>query len=76
MFILFVLRRQPTDTLILSLYDTGGTILATSNYSRLDNINYGSGPGLTALELIGNYSEVLSVAQLAVVSFAAHEGSN
>ena len=75
MFILFVLRRQPTDTLTLSLYDTGGTILATSNYSRLDNINYGSGPGLTALDLIGNYSEVLSVAQLAVVSLAAHEGS-
>lgn len=64
------------NTAHASLYDTGGTIRSASNYSRLDNVNYGSGPGPTALDLIGNYSEVLSVAQIAVVPFPAPGGSS
>ncbi|EMR70592.1 putative l-asparaginase protein [Eutypa lata UCREL1] len=58
------------------IYSTGGTILSASNYSRLDNIHYGSGVGPTPQELIGNVSEVLDVAQLAVVRFAAPGGSS
>lgn len=58
------------------VYSTGGTILSASNYSRLDNIHYGSGVGPTPQELIGNVSEVLDVAQLAVVRFAAPGGSS
>ena len=59
-----------------SIYSTGGTILSASNYSRLDNVNYGSGVGPTVQELIGNVSEVLNVAQLAVVRFPATGGSS
>ena len=71
-----------------SLYDQGGTIASSSNYSRIDNINAGHGestsptlsnaqllhwlstplgPGLTAQDLLGKYSEILDVAQIAVV---------
>ncbi|KAI0022811.1 Asparaginase/glutaminase [Xylariomycetidae sp. FL0641] len=57
------------------IYDAGGTILSASNYSRLDNIKYGSGPSPTPQDLIGNVSEVLDVAQLAVVSFPTTGGS-
>ncbi|KAI1770807.1 Asparaginase/glutaminase [Hypoxylon cercidicola] len=57
------------------IYSTGGTILSASNYSRLDNIAYGAGVGPTPQELIGNVSEVLEVAQLAVVRFPAPDGS-
>ncbi|KAH7140601.1 Asparaginase/glutaminase [Dactylonectria macrodidyma] len=53
-----------------------GTILSASNYSRLDNVNYGSGVGPTPQELIGNISEVLDVAQLAVVNFDVSGGSS
>ncbi|GJC97079.1 L-asparaginase [Colletotrichum higginsianum] len=52
------------------IYSTGGTILSASNYSRLDNIAYGDGDNPTAEDLIGNVTEVLRVAQLAVVPFA------
>ncbi|KAM7185803.1 putative L-asparaginase [Rhypophila sp. PSN 637] len=52
-----------------------GTILSASNYSRLDNINYGSGPPLSVEHVIGNVSEVLSMAQLAVVNFPVVGGS-
>lgn len=58
-----------------SVYSAGGTVLSASNYSRLDNVNYGSGVGPTAQQLIGNVSEVLDVAQLAVVSFKVTGGS-
>ncbi|KAI8950312.1 hypothetical protein F4801DRAFT_355831 [Xylaria longipes] len=58
------------------IYDTGGTILSTSNYSRLDNVNYGSGYRPTVEDLIGNVSEVLNVAQLAVVQFDVRGGSS
>ncbi|KAI1758311.1 Asparaginase/glutaminase [Xylaria castorea] len=58
------------------VYDAGGTILSTSNYSRLDNVNYGSGYKPTVENLIGNVSEVLNVAQLAVVQFAVSGGSS
>ncbi|KAK1922514.1 Asparaginase/glutaminase [Papiliotrema laurentii] len=58
------------------LYDTGGTIRSASNYSRLDNINYGSAPGPTAMDLIGNYSEVLNIAQIAIVPFPTPGGSS
>ncbi|KAB5559589.1 Asparaginase/glutaminase [Coniochaeta sp. 2T2.1] len=58
------------------IYSAGGTILSASNYSRLDNVNYGSGVGPTVQELIGNVSEVLNVAQLAVVKFPASGGSS
>ncbi|OIW22829.1 Asparaginase/glutaminase [Coniochaeta ligniaria NRRL 30616] len=58
------------------IYSAGGTILSASNYSRLDNVNYGSGVGPTPEQLIGNVSEVLNVAQLAVVRFPASGGSS
>lgn len=57
------------------IYSTGGTILSASNYSRIDNIAYGRGPGPTPFDLVGNYSEVLSVAQLAIRTFPASGGS-
>nr|XP_036574233.1 L-asparaginase [Colletotrichum truncatum]KAF6780630.1 L-asparaginase [Colletotrichum truncatum] len=57
------------------IYSAGGTILSASNYSRLDNIAYGSGAAPTPEDLIGNVSEVLSVAQLAIVKFPASGGS-
>ncbi|KAL4876110.1 Asparaginase/glutaminase [Aspergillus karnatakaensis] len=53
----------------------GGTILSASNYSRLDNIHYGAGDGPTALDLINTVSEVLDVAQLAVIQFPVTGGS-
>ncbi|KAI1741758.1 Asparaginase/glutaminase [Xylaria scruposa] len=58
------------------IYDAGGTILSTSNYSRLDNVNYGGGYRPTVENLIGNVSEVLNVAQLAIVRFAVSGGSS
>ncbi|KAI8242078.1 hypothetical protein K4K55_011182 [Colletotrichum sp. SAR 10_96] len=48
------------------IYSAGGTILSASNYSRLDNIAYGSGNPPTPEDLIGNITEVLDVAQLAI----------
>ncbi len=60
---------------LFSVYSTGGTILSASNYSRLDNINYGLGVGPTPAELIGNVSEVLSIAQLGVLTLPAPGGS-
>ena len=57
------------------IYSAGGTILSASNYSRLDNIAYGRAPGPTPLDLIGNYTEVLSVAQLAIRTFPVSGGS-
>ena len=67
---------MPTSLNPSSIYSAGGTILSASNYSRLDNVNYGSGRGPTAEDLIGNVSEVLSVAQLAVVRFPVSGGSS
>ncbi|KAF5011887.1 hypothetical protein FDECE_2020 [Fusarium decemcellulare] len=58
------------------IYSAKGTILSASNYSRLDNVNYGSGVGPTPQDLIGNVSEVLDVAQLAVVNFNVTGGSS
>ncbi|RYC64313.1 hypothetical protein CHU98_g1919 [Xylaria longipes] len=43
---------------------------------RLDNVNYGSGYRPTVEDLIGNVSEVLNVAQLAVVQFDVRGGSS
>ncbi|KAK1448111.1 L-asparaginase [Colletotrichum cuscutae] len=57
------------------IYSAGGTILSASNYSRLDNIAYGAGASPTPYDLIGNVSEVLKVAQLAVVELNAPGGS-
>ncbi|KAK4186975.1 putative L-asparaginase [Podospora australis] len=57
------------------IYNARGTILSASNYSRLDNVNYGSGPPVTVDQIIGNVSEVLKLAQLAVVSFPVSGGS-
>lgn len=56
--------------LFYRLYNTGdGTILSGSTHGRLDNINYGSGPGsLTPETLVGNVSEVLDIAQIAVLN--------
>ncbi|KAH9214694.1 Asparaginase/glutaminase [Leptodontidium sp. 2 PMI_412] len=54
----------------------GGTILSASNYSRIDNINYGSGTAPTPADLIGNFTEVLNLAQLAIVRFATSGGSS
>ncbi|KAI8267301.1 hypothetical protein K4K58_008199 [Colletotrichum sp. SAR11_239] len=51
---------------IPTIYSAGGTILSASNYSRLDNIAYGSGNPPTPEDLIGNITEVLDVAQLAI----------
>ncbi|WVQ82532.1 hypothetical protein IAT38_004661 [Cryptococcus sp. DSM 104549] len=58
------------------LYMTGGTIVSASNYSRMDNINYGSGKSPTAQDLLGNYSEILDVAQISVVTFPTAGGSS
>ncbi|KAI1500869.1 Asparaginase/glutaminase [Biscogniauxia marginata] len=57
------------------IYNAKGTILSASNYSRLDNIQYGSGVGPTPQEMIANVSEVLKVAQLTVVNFPVIGGS-
>ncbi|KAK7436469.1 L-asparaginase [Colletotrichum acutatum] len=66
-----------TDTFLpkVIIYSAGGTILSASNYSRLDNIAYGAGVSPTPYDLIGNVSEVLEVAQLAVVELDAPGGS-
>ncbi|KZL82267.1 l-asparaginase protein [Colletotrichum incanum] len=58
------------------IYSTGGTILSASNYSRLDNIAYGSGDNPTPEDLISNIPEVLSVAQLAIIQFPTTEGGS
>ncbi|KAK1655830.1 Asparaginase/glutaminase [Colletotrichum phormii] len=60
------------------IYSAGGTSLSASNYSRLDNIAYGSGPPPTPYDLISDVSEVLEVAQLAVLANAqvCAEGSD
>ncbi|KAK1701527.1 Asparaginase/glutaminase [Colletotrichum godetiae] len=57
------------------IYSAGGTILSASNYSRLDNIAYGSGPSTTPYDLISNVSEVMEVAPLAVVELDVPGGS-
>ncbi|KAK4224040.1 putative L-asparaginase [Podospora fimiseda] len=57
------------------IYNARGTILSASNWTRLDNINYGSGPPVTVDHMVGNVSEVLKVAQLAVVNFPVSGGS-
>ncbi len=69
----FVLLDSHAD--LFRVYNTGGTIVSSSNYSRLDNIEYGLGPVVTPQNLIGNYSEVLKVAQIAVINFPAPGGS-
>lgn len=66
---------QDTSLPKVVIYSTGGTILSASNYSRIDNIAYGRGPSPTPFDLIGNYSEVLSVAQLAIRTFPTSGGS-
>ena len=71
----FSFNCSPTD-LHYSVYSAGGTILSASNYSRLDNIHYGSGIGPTPQQMIGNVSEVLDVAQLAVIKFPVSGGSS
>jgi L-asparaginase len=60
------------------LYNTGdGTILAGSPNGRLDNINYGGNPGsLTPETLIGNVSEVLDIAQIAVQNIGVNAGGS
>jgi L-asparaginase len=60
----------------LRIYSAGGTILSASNYSRIDNINYGSGLSPTPADLIGNATEILNVAQLAIVRFSTSGGSS
>ena len=57
------------------IYSAGGTILSASNYSRLDNVAYGSGVAPTPHELLGNASEILSIAQIAIVKFPTSGGS-
>ncbi|TPX17812.1 uncharacterized protein E0L32_002913 [Thyridium curvatum] len=69
------ISKDPTLPKVV-IYSAGGTILSASNYSRLDNIKYGRGVGPTPQQLIGNVSEVLDVAQLAVVKFPATGGSS
>ncbi|CAM1502479.1 Fc.00g044630.m01.CDS01 [Cosmosporella sp. VM-42] len=59
----------PVLTYALSIYSAKGTILPASNYSRLNNINYGSGVAPTVKEFIGNVSEVLDVAQITFIDF-------
>ncbi|KAI0864575.1 Asparaginase/glutaminase [Xylaria cubensis] len=70
------LRQYRLTKTHISIYDAGGTILSTSNYSRLDNINYGGGHKPTVEDLIGNVSEVLNVAQVAIVQFSVSGGSS
>ncbi|KAM0552481.1 hypothetical protein ACHAPJ_007809 [Fusarium lateritium] len=57
------------------LYNTNdGTILSGSTYGRLDTTNY-NGKSLTPETLVGNVSEVLDIAQIAVVNFGGGQGS-
>lgn len=58
------------------IYSAGGTILSSSNYSRLDNVNYGSGYRVTPEDIIGNASEVLDIAQLGIQTFPVVGGSS
>ncbi|OCF38962.1 hypothetical protein I317_07256 [Kwoniella heveanensis CBS 569] len=58
------------------LYNTGGTIVSTSNYSTIDNVNYGSGPRVLPEYLIGNYSIILEKAQIAIVDMSKAGGSS
>ncbi|WVQ61901.1 uncharacterized protein L199_000034 [Kwoniella botswanensis] len=58
------------------LYNTGGTIVSTSNYSTIDNVNYGSGPRVLPEYLIGNYSVILEKAQIAIVDMSKAGGSS
>ncbi|PVH75665.1 Asparaginase/glutaminase, partial [Cadophora sp. DSE1049] len=54
-----------------------GTILSGSRNGRLDNINYGGGVGgLTPETLIGNVSEVLDIAQIAVRNIGGGGSAN
>ena len=71
------LEWQSTDSSLpkVVIYSAGGTILSASNYSRIDNVHYGSAKGPTPQDLIGNVSEVLNVAQLAVRTFPVSGGS-
>ncbi|KAK3385973.1 Asparaginase/glutaminase [Podospora didyma] len=57
------------------IFNAKGTILSASNYSRLDNINYGSGPPLSVEHIIGNVSEALKMAQIAIINFPVVGGS-
>ncbi|KAI9636685.1 Asparaginase/glutaminase [Dioszegia hungarica] len=52
------------------IYSTGGTILAASTYSRLDNLAYGEHQTHppTARTLIDEVDEVLDIAQVAIVT--------
>ncbi|OAL34015.1 hypothetical protein AYO20_06663 [Fonsecaea nubica] len=52
------------------------TLMSASNWSRVDNINYGSGVGPTFPELVANVSEVLQVAQLSYISIPSPGGSS
>lgn len=60
------------------LYNTGdGTILSGSSNGRLDNINYGGGiDGLTPETLIANVSEVLDIAQFAIINIPGTGSAN
>lgn len=50
--------------------------MSASNWSSVDNIDYGSGVGPTFAELVANVSDVLSVAQLAYTSIYTSGGSS
>ncbi|KAK3356352.1 Asparaginase/glutaminase [Lasiosphaeria hispida] len=56
------------------IYNAKGTILSASNYGRLDNI-YDSRPTLSVEHIIGNVSEVLKMAQIAIINFNVTAGS-
>lgn len=68
--------RTSTHLTPTSIYSTGGTILSTSNFTRLDNIKYGSGVPATPENMIGNTTEILDVAQLAIVTIPTSGGSS
>ncbi|KAJ4508747.1 hypothetical protein HRR83_005837 [Exophiala dermatitidis] len=52
------------------------TLMSASNWSAVDNINYGKGVGPTFPELVANVSEVLQVAQLSYIAMSSPSGSS
>lgn len=60
------------------MYSTGGTILFTSAYSRLDNLAYGGDKSkpVTIQDVIDAVPEVLDIAQIGIVSLPPRISNN
>ena len=58
------------------MYNVGGTILATSKYSALDNVHYGNEISPTLPEFLNNVTEVFNIAQLGIIDMPDEGGSS